>query len=164
MQYAWTTVLSTTLAKFFYAKKKEKKFRQIIARIVCTNYNYFFPFQFQVFLSLKEILHMTIIFVFLLDRHLGWRSLDPTLDISSNFMKEAIYLLFCILLKKMHFFHLFIQSFAPWPGLVRLGPDSLNGSVHYFLLFFPFWLTTTLSHLMAVYSANEIRTFFVLTI
>ena len=28
-----------------------------------------------------------------------------------------------------------------------------------FLLFFPFWLTTTLSHQLAVYSANEIRTF-----
>ena len=32
-------------------------------------------------------------------------------------------------------------------------------SVDYFLLFFLFWLTTILSHPMAVYGANEIRTF-----
>ena len=48
-------------------------------------------------------------------------------------------------------------------GSVRLSLAQLRkaqlGSEHYFLLFFPFWLTTTLSHLMAVYSANEIRTF-----
>ena len=40
---------------------------------------------------------------------------------------------------------------------VTKGYQKLPKSV---LLFFPFWLTTTISHPMAVYSANEIRTFF----
>ena len=85
------------------------------------------------FIRSNEIIKTKWLIYVILDRHHVWRSLDPTLDISSNFMKEAIYLLFCILLKKMHFFHLFIQSFAPWPGLaarfglawsglVQLGP------------------------------------------
>ena len=51
-----------------------------------------------------------------------------------------------------------------WLSSAQLGSARLSaaqlGSVHYFLLFFPFWLTTTLSHLMAVYGANEIRTFY----
>ena len=42
---------------------------------------------------------------------------------------------------------------------VPQGSQRLPKSVHYFLLFFPFWLTTTLSHPMAIYGANEIRTF-----
>ena len=53
-----------------------------------------------------------------------------------------------------------------WLNLGQIGSTRVicynkfpDGSVYYFLLFFPFWLTSTLSHPMAAFSTNEIRTF-----
>ena len=60
-----------------------------------------------------------------LDRHHAWQSQDPTLDICSNFMKKAIYLLFCILLKKMQLFQSFIQT---WLNSAQLGSAWLSSA------------------------------------
>ena len=38
----------------------------------------------------------TMPLVYILDRHHVWRSLDPTLDTWSNFVKKAFCLLFCL--------------------------------------------------------------------
>ena len=62
-------------------------------------------------------------------------------------------------LKPIFLFWLELVDSARFPRVPQ-GSQRLPKSVHYFLLFFPFWLTTTLSHPMAVYGANEIRTFF----
>ena len=76
------------------------------------------------------------------------------LIIACNFSK---WFLFAIIASNFCMSFLLEIFGSAWLSLAQLG------SVHYFLLFFPFWLTTTLSHLMAVYSANEIRTFFYVT-
>ena len=121
-----------------------------------------------------------------LDRHHAWRSLDPTLDIWSNFMREkAFNLPFSFVYSKKDptfskdsTFYLasYPLSYSPsnsptfqwstqwctrWStqlsGAFLI--DSPSGLVHFFLLFFPFWLSSTISQLMAICSANEIQTF-----
>ena len=117
----------------------------------------------------------------ILDRHLKWRSLDPTLAISSTFVKrehfDCYFSFASFFLQKMQFFikmHLFSciwlsmllstnrlsvgglsagRSSAGWSTTTRSSAqlsvwfsnasqsvliDSSNGTVHYFLLFFPF--------------------------
>ena len=65
-----------------------------------------------------------------LDRHLGWRSLDPTLDISSDFVKKKKksipppFFFYCIFFysKRCNFF-LLVQT---WLNLAQLGSTGLN--------------------------------------
>ena len=42
----------------------------------------------------------TMPLVYILDRHHIWRSLDPTLDTWSNFVKKAFCLFFCLFIQK----------------------------------------------------------------
>ena len=108
----------------------------------------------------------------ILDRHLEWRSLDPTLDISSTFVKKhsaSFFSFASFSFKRDPTFHKnasFLLHLVIRPVIcmvVRCFPICFNrfpnGSLHYFLLFFPLWLSSILSHLMVIFDANEIRTF-----
>ena len=49
-------------------------------------------------------------FAFILDRHHAWRSLDPTVDIWSNFVKEPAFFLFATFKKTHLSVRLFVRS------------------------------------------------------
>ena len=102
----------------------------------------------------------------------------------SDFREKAIIPPFLKIM--LFFFSIFFLSFEKKQPFARSAPGSLpslfkfsktnllgsvkqmfwfilidfpNVSVHYFILFFPFWLPSPLSHPMPVFSANEIQTF-----
>ena len=99
---------------------------------------------------------------YILDRHQVWRSHDPMLvqtfdfcgkkDVIPPFLKKTQLFVLCI-----YFFTSFKKMELHCP--VILNPVILISIICPVIWCFPIWLTSSLSYQMAIFSANEIRTF-----
>ena len=101
-----------------------------------------------------------------LDRHQVWRSHDPMsvrnfpfCEIKKDFIPPFLLCFFFYKLSKVtRGYQRLPQVTTGYRYLPGYPPSHLPSYRHSFWCF-PIWLTTTLSYPMAIFSANEIRTF-----
>ena len=130
--------------------------------------------------SIQTVFHLNCFFPTILDRHQVWRSHDPTSEdfwllwekkkglTPPFFKKDATFcpshlFVICIFFSfketQFLFIHiiLFIHPVICRPPVIHL--VVISPVIHQVIWCFPILLTTSLSYPMAIFSANEIRTF-----